>query len=61
MLSKMQKVTKEGLLHTDKRVGLMNEILEAMDIVKYVFLKRILLVSFPSISTDCSDAMLNMF
>ncbi|XP_030479473.1 ABC transporter C family member 12 [Cannabis sativa] len=34
VLSKMQKVTKEGLLSTDKRVGLMNEILEAMDIVK---------------------------
>ncbi|XP_062096642.1 ABC transporter C family member 12-like isoform X2 [Humulus lupulus] len=35
VLSKMRKVTKEGLLCTDKRVGLMNEILEAMDIVKF--------------------------
>ncbi|KAF4398458.1 hypothetical protein G4B88_025437 [Cannabis sativa] len=34
VLSKMRKVTKEGLVCTDKRVGLMNEILEAMDIVK---------------------------
>lgn len=32
----MQKLTKEGLQQTDKRIGLMNEILAAMDIVKYV-------------------------
>ncbi|XP_074357692.1 ABC transporter C family member 2-like [Apium graveolens] len=30
----MQKLTKEGLLRTDKRIGLMNEILAAMDTVK---------------------------
>ncbi|KAL7089478.1 hypothetical protein ACP275_13G188700 [Erythranthe tilingii] len=30
----MQKLTKEGLLCTDKRIGLMNEILAAMDTVK---------------------------
>ncbi|KAL7131136.1 hypothetical protein ABFS83_13G178600 [Erythranthe nasuta] len=33
-ISKMQKLTKEGLLCTDKRIGLMNEILAAMDTVK---------------------------
>jgi hypothetical protein len=35
VLSKMRKLTKEGLQWTDKRVGLMNEILAAMDTVKY--------------------------
>ncbi|XP_062162854.1 ABC transporter C family member 12-like isoform X2 [Alnus glutinosa] len=34
VLSKMRKLTKEGLQWTDKRVGLMNEILAAMDTVK---------------------------
>lgn len=34
IISKMQKLTKEGLLRTDKRIGLMNEILAAMDTVK---------------------------
>ncbi|XP_073027940.1 ABC transporter C family member 2-like [Primulina eburnea] len=34
MISKMQKFTKEGLQRTDKRIGLMNEILAAMDTVK---------------------------
>ncbi|KAF3450334.1 hypothetical protein FNV43_RR06414 [Rhamnella rubrinervis] len=34
VLSKMRKLTKEGLQKTDKRVGLMNEILTAMDTVK---------------------------
>ncbi|KAL8033738.1 hypothetical protein ABFX02_13G178200 [Erythranthe guttata] len=33
-ISKMQKLTKEGLLCTDKRIGLMNEILASMDTVK---------------------------
>lgn len=37
VISKMQKLTKEGLQRTDKRIGLMNEILAAMDTVKYVF------------------------
>ena len=32
----MQKWSKEGLQRTDKRIGLMNEILAAMDTVKYV-------------------------
>lgn len=31
----MQKLSKEGLQRTDKRIGLMNEILAAMDTVKY--------------------------
>uniref|UniRef100_A0A6M2F7A6 ABC transmembrane type-1 domain-containing protein n=1 Tax=Populus davidiana TaxID=266767 RepID=A0A6M2F7A6_9ROSI len=30
----MQKLSKEGLQRTDKRIGLMNEILAAMDTVK---------------------------
>ncbi|KAI8524589.1 hypothetical protein RHMOL_Rhmol13G0160700 [Rhododendron molle] len=34
VISKMQKLSKEGLQRTDKRIGLMNEILAAMDIVK---------------------------
>lgn len=34
VISRMQKLTKEGLQRTDKRIGLMNEILAAMDIVK---------------------------
>ncbi|XP_024373624.1 ABC transporter C family member 2 [Physcomitrium patens] len=34
MVTKMRNLTKEGLQRTDKRIGLMNEILPAMDIVK---------------------------
>ncbi|CAA0823750.1 ABC transporter C family member 2 [Striga hermonthica] len=34
IISRMRKLSKEGLLRTDKRVGLMNEILAAMDTVK---------------------------
>ncbi|KAK1375542.1 ABC-type xenobiotic transporter [Heracleum sosnowskyi] len=34
VISKMQKLTKEGLQRTDRRIGLMNEILAAMDTVK---------------------------
>ncbi|XP_031131650.1 ABC transporter C family member 2-like isoform X1 [Ipomoea triloba] len=34
VISRMQKLTKEGLQRTDKRIGLMNEILAAMDTVK---------------------------
>ncbi|XP_019430887.1 PREDICTED: ABC transporter C family member 2-like isoform X2 [Lupinus angustifolius] len=33
-ISRMQKFSKEGLQRTDKRIGLMNEILAAMDTVK---------------------------
>ncbi|KAK7331399.1 hypothetical protein VNO77_25623 [Canavalia gladiata] len=35
IISRMQKLSKEGLQRTDKRIGLMNEILAAMDTVKY--------------------------
>lgn len=35
VISKMQKLSKEGLQRTDKRIGLMNEVLAAMDTVKY--------------------------
>jgi ABC-type bacteriocin/lantibiotic exporter with double-glycine peptidase domain len=35
IISKTQKLTKEGLQRTDKRIGLMNEVLAAMDTVKY--------------------------
>ncbi|KAF9620671.1 hypothetical protein IFM89_013971 [Coptis chinensis] len=34
VINKMQKWSKEGLQRTDKRIGLMNEILAAMDTVK---------------------------
>ncbi|XP_027184362.1 ABC transporter C family member 2-like [Coffea eugenioides] len=34
IISKMQQLSKEGLQRTDKRIGLMNEILGAMDTVK---------------------------
>ncbi|KAJ4816006.1 multidrug resistance-associated protein 1 [Rhynchospora pubera] len=34
VISRMQKLTKEGLQRTDKRIGLMNEVLAAMDTVK---------------------------
>ncbi|KAG8474416.1 hypothetical protein CXB51_033997 [Gossypium anomalum] len=35
VISKMRKMTKEGLQWTDRRVSLMNEILAAMDTVKF--------------------------
>lgn len=34
VISRSQKLTKEGIQRTDKRIGLMNEILAAMDTVK---------------------------
>ena len=34
MINKMRKYTREGLTRTDKRIGLMSEILAAMDTVK---------------------------
>ncbi|KAJ1698125.1 hypothetical protein LUZ63_006637 [Rhynchospora breviuscula] len=34
VISRMQKLTKEGLQRTDKRIGLVNEVLAAMDTVK---------------------------
>ncbi|XP_051129037.1 ABC transporter C family member 12-like isoform X2 [Andrographis paniculata] len=35
IISRMRRLSKEGLVRTDKRVGLMNEILTAMDTVKF--------------------------
>ncbi|KAL5577346.1 hypothetical protein UlMin_019045 [Ulmus minor] len=35
VISRMQKLSKKGLQYTDKRIGLMNEILAAMDTVKF--------------------------
>lgn len=34
IVSRMRRLLREGLVRTDKRVGLMNEILAAMDTVK---------------------------
>lgn len=36
IVSKMRKLSKEGLQYTDKRVGLMSEIMAAIETVKYV-------------------------
>ncbi|XP_051128280.1 ABC transporter C family member 2-like isoform X2 [Andrographis paniculata] len=46
IISNMRKLTKEGLQRTDRRIGLMNEILAAMDTVKcyaweYSFQKKV--------------------
>lgn len=40
----MQKLNKEGLQRTDKRIGMMNEILAAMDTVKYAAIWSTLLL-----------------
>lgn len=52
----MQKLTKEGLQRTDKRISLMNEVLAAMDTVKYVIFTSLLsrLVAF-SFGYNCSN------
>jgi hypothetical protein len=52
----MQKLTKEGLQRTDKRISLMNEVLAAMDTVKYVIFTFLLsqLVAF-SFGYNCSN------
>lgn len=55
MISKMRKLTKEGLQQTDKRVGLMNEILAAMDTVKYEYIKKC------PLTTCDSDCVLTVF
>lgn len=59
VISKMQKLTKEGLQRTDKRIGLMNEVLAAMDTVKYssfaeACLKPLNVLS-SSMICNCSD------
>ncbi|CAL5364389.1 unnamed protein product [Camellia sinensis] len=63
IISKMRKLSKEGLQRTDKRVGLMNEILAAMDTVKYslIFARRcnsFILNSIPVLVTVTSFGML---
>ncbi|XP_078432524.1 ABC transporter C family member 2-like [Wolffia australiana] len=40
VVGRMQKLSKEGLQRTDKRIGLMNEVLAAMDVVKYYAWER---------------------
>jgi hypothetical protein len=52
VISRMQKLTKEGLQRTDKRIGLMNEVLAAMDTVKYVYISH---------SFICFFCLLNAF
>ena len=47
VISRMRKWSKEGLQRTDKRIGLMNEILAAMDTVKYdLFLEQLFYFPF---------------
>lgn len=46
IVSNMRKLSKEGLQHTDKRVGLTNELLAAMDVVKYDSFHFICIPSF---------------
>jgi len=56
----MRKLTKEGLHRTDKRVSLMNEILAAMDVMKYgLSLRRIALIF--SVSSHCFDSIMKYF
>ena len=54
----MQRLSREGLQRTDKRIGLMNEILAAMDTVKYVFLTVCFIIMlfclFRLLSSNCS-------
>ncbi|KAM3748774.1 hypothetical protein ACB098_05G133800 [Castanea mollissima] len=52
VLSKMRKLTKEALQWTDKRVGLMNEILAAMDTVKCYAWETSFLSKVQSIRND---------
>jgi ATP-binding cassette subfamily C (CFTR/MRP) protein 1 len=57
IISKMQKLTKEGLQRTDKRISLMNEILAAMDTVKCYAWEQ----SFQSKVQDIRDDELSWF
>uniref|UniRef100_A0A1D1Z5A5 ABC-type xenobiotic transporter n=2 Tax=Anthurium amnicola TaxID=1678845 RepID=A0A1D1Z5A5_9ARAE len=52
IISKMQKLTKEGLQRTDRRIGLMNEILAAMDTVKCYAWERSFQSKVQSIRND---------
>lgn len=57
IISKMQKLTKEGLQRTDKRISLMNEILAAMDTVKCYAWEQ----SFQSKVQDIRDDEISWF
>ncbi|CAL5025388.1 unnamed protein product [Urochloa decumbens] len=57
IISKMQKLTKEGLQRTDKRISLMNEVLAAMDTVKCYAWEQ----SFQSKVQDIRDDELSWF
>ncbi|KAK4801560.1 hypothetical protein SAY86_022047 [Trapa natans] len=52
IISRMQKLSKEGLQRTDKRIGLMNEILAAMDTVKCYAWENSFLDKVQSARTD---------
>ncbi|KAA8519399.1 hypothetical protein F0562_013655 [Nyssa sinensis] len=52
VISKMRKLSKEGLQCTDKRIGLMNEILAAMDTVKYYAWENSFKSKVQSVRTD---------
>ncbi|KAK1281545.1 ABC transporter C family member 2 [Acorus calamus] len=52
VISKMQKLSREGLQRTDKRIGLMNEILAAMDTVKCYAWERSFQTKVQSIRDD---------
>jgi ATP-binding cassette subfamily C (CFTR/MRP) protein 1 len=57
IISKMQKLTKEGLQRTDRRISLMNEILAAMDTVKCYAWEQ----SFQSKVQDIRDDEISWF
>ncbi|VAH23045.1 unnamed protein product [Triticum turgidum subsp. durum] len=57
IISKMEKLTKEGLQRTDRRISLMNEILAAMDTVKCYAWEQ----SFQSKVQDIRDDELSWF
>ena len=40
VISRMQKLSNEGIQRTDKRIGIMNEILAAMDTGKYDLFRK---------------------
>lgn len=52
VISRMQKLSKEGLQRTDKRIGLMNEILAAMDTVKCYAWESSFQAKVQSVRTD---------
>ncbi|KAF3450335.1 hypothetical protein FNV43_RR06415 [Rhamnella rubrinervis] len=52
VISRMQKLSKEGLQCTDRRIGLMNEILAAMDTVKCYAWERSFESKVLSVRTD---------